>query len=210
MVCTSAKHRHPGSSLQATHEVSGAPCGSFLKGREVADEDITTGGRIRMMGTQAPVVAPIPCQVQCAGCRRILNVPSGIVNFQCPKCKLPQVLPPLLCTQGLARGIDSSKIQLPCANCRAVLNVPPGLTRFVCPQCRVELAVDPVKLAAYMSSLSQLNSFGNGQGTSGVSTVGLASNVIDGTGDSTWSKQLGASSLAMEEVNEVGFVLSPS
>lgn len=169
-----------------------------LEGRDVAKEAISTGRRNRMVDTgQAPVVAsaPTPCQVQCAGCRRILNVPSGIVNFQCPKCKLPQVLPPQLCTQGLARGIDSSKIQLPCANCRAVLNVPPGLTRFVCPQCRVELAVDPVKLAAYMSSLSQLNSFGNGQGTGGVSTIGLAGSVTDGT-----------SGLAMEEVNEVGFV----
>lgn len=70
--------------------------------------------------------------------------------------------------------------------------------------------MDPVKLAAYMSSLSQLNSFGNGQGTGGVSTIGLAGSVTDGTGDSTWSKQLSASGLAMEEVNEVGFISSPS
>ena len=89
----------------------------------------------------------------------------GNLNFQCPKCKLPQVLPPQLrSSQGLACGFDNTKIQLPCANCRAVLNVPPDLTRFVCPQCRVELAVDPVKLAAYMSSLSQLNALGNGPG----------------------------------------------
>ncbi|CAK9271564.1 unnamed protein product [Sphagnum jensenii] len=136
------------------------------------------------------------CQVQCAGCRRILNVPSGVVNFQCPKCKLGQIVPPLHHQQqqqqsggmqklqqqklgGLggggsggggqmvARGIDSSKIQLPCANCRAVLNVPPGLTRFVCPQCRVELAVDPLKLAAYMSSLSQFSVASNNAHISG-------------------------------------------
>lgn len=155
---------------------------------------------------QAPVLASAPtaCQVQCAGCRRILNVPSGIVNFQCPKCKLPQVLPLQLRTQGLARGIDSTKIQLPCANCRAVLNVPPGLTRFVCPQCRVELAVDPAKLAAYMSSLLHLNNVGNEQGSSGVSTTGYSGSIADGMEDSVWSKQLGASGYPMEEVSEVG------
>lgn len=172
-----------------------------------------TGRDGRMVqAAQAPVVAPAPTawQVQCAGCRRILNVPSGIVNFQCPKCKLPQVLPPQLRTQGLARGIDSTKIQLPCANCRAVLNVPPGLTRFVCPQCRVELAVDPAKLAAYMSSLSHLNNLGNAQGTSGVSTTGFSGSIADGMEDSIWSKQLGASSYPMEEMNEVGLRSSAS
>lgn len=156
----------------------------------------------------APVVtsAPTACQVQCAGCRRILNVPSGILNFQCPKCKLPQVLPPQLRSQGLARGIDNTKIQLPCANCRAVLNVPPGLTRFVCPQCRVELAVDPVKLAAYMSSLSQLNvqlnGSTNGQGAA-PPTVSLPGDAMD---DAVWNanNQLqGASGFALEEINEV-------
>ncbi|KAL3700029.1 hypothetical protein R1sor_018051 [Riccia sorocarpa] len=95
------------------------------------------------------------CQVQCAGpgCRCILSVPRGVLNFQCPQCKLPQALPPLL----HPRGVDSSKLQLPCANCRCILNVPPSLRRFVCPQCRVELAVDPLKLAAYRSSLAHLN-----------------------------------------------------
>lgn len=161
-------------------------------------------------GGAAPVVASAPtaCQVQCAGCRRILNVPSGILNFQCPKCKLPQVLPPQLRSQGLARGIDNTKIQLPCANCRAVLNVPPGLTRFVCPQCRVELAVDPVKLAAYMSSLSQLNALGNGgQGAPPtVSASGLLGSSLPEPMDETlWnSKPIhGASGFSMEEINEV-------
>ncbi|KAG6545283.1 hypothetical protein Mapa_013396 [Marchantia paleacea] len=95
------------------------------------------------------------CQVQCAGpgCRCILSVPRGVLNFQCPQCKLPQALPPLL----HPRGVDTSKLQLPCANCRCILNVPPTLRRFVCPQCRVELAVDPLKLAAYRSSLAHLN-----------------------------------------------------
>lgn len=165
-----------------------------------------------VQAAQAPVApsAPTAWQVQCAGCRRILNVPSGIVNFQCPKCKLPQVLPPQLRTQGLARGIDSTKIQLPCANCRAVLNVPPGLTRFVCPQCRVELAVDPAKLAAYMSSLSHLSNLGNAQGTIGVSTTGFSGSIADGMEDSIWSKQLGASGYPMEEMNEVGLWSSAS
>jgi LSD1 subclass zinc finger protein len=157
----------------------------------------------------APVVASAPtaCQVQCAGCRRILNVPSGILNFQCPKCKLPQVLPPQLRSQGLARGIDNTKIQLPCANCRAVLNVPPGLTRFVCPQCRVELAVDPVKLAAYMSSLSQLNALGNGQGAPPtVSAGGLPGSLaMDAMDDTGWNNKplQGANGFSMEEINEV-------
>lgn len=179
-----------------------------------AREEVGREGRRGKVGmvqtTGAPVVvsAPTACQVQCAGCRRILNVPSGILNFQCPKCKLPQVLPPQLrSSQGLARGIDSTKIQLPCANCRAVLNVPPGLTRFVCPQCRVELAVDPVKLAAYMSSLSQLNALGSGQGLlpTGVSAGGLPGSLADAMDDTGWnSKQLhGAGGFAMEEVNEV-------
>ncbi|CAM6105098.1 unnamed protein product [Calypogeia fissa] len=101
-------------------------------------------------------------QVQCAspGCRCILSVPRGVLNFQCPQCKLPQALPPVL----HPRGVDTTKLQLPCANCRCILNVPPTLRRFVCPQCRVELAVDPVKLAAYRSSLAHLNLL-SGQGT---------------------------------------------
>ncbi|KAG0590125.1 hypothetical protein KC19_1G074000 [Ceratodon purpureus] len=166
-------------------------------------EEEEGGAMVQAGGAPVVASAPTACQVQCAGCRRILNVPSGILNFQCPKCKLPQVLPPQLRSQGLARGIDNTKIQLPCANCRAVLNVPPGLTRFVCPQCRVELAVDPVKLAAYMSSLSQLNALGNGHGAPPtVSAGGLPGDAMDDTG---WnSKQLhGASGFSMEEINEV-------
>ncbi len=182
------------------------------------------------------------CQVQCAGCRRILNVPSGVVNFQCPKCKLAQIVPPLHHQQqqqqqqqqqsggmqklqqqklgGLgggggggggggsggggqmvARGIDSSKIQLPCANCRAVLNVPPGLTRFVCPQCRVELAVDPLKLAAYMSSLSQFSVPSNNAHISGFGVSEAAEP------PPSWTHYPlaggGGSSFPMDEVNEV-------
>lgn len=108
----------------------------------------------------APVVAAAPtaCQVRCAGCRGILNVPAGILEFRCPKCKLPQMLPPELRQQGAApppppQVLDPSKAQLPCANCRALLNVPHGLERFICPQCRVELAVDLTKLHHYLSSL---------------------------------------------------------
>lgn len=171
----------------------------------------TEAAMVQAGGAPAPVVASAStaCQVQCAGCRRILNVPSGILNFQCPKCKLPQVLPPQLrSSQGMARGIDNTKIQLPCANCRAVLNVPPGLTRFVCPQCRVELAVDPVKLAAYMSSLSQLNALGNGGPHGAPPTVSASSGLPPGDAmdDTLWNnnKQLhGASGFSMEEINEV-------
>ncbi|XP_024532194.1 protein FORGETTER 1 [Selaginella moellendorffii] len=122
--------------------------------------------------------APAACQVQCAGCRCVLNVPPGVIEFRCPKCKLAQMLPPQLHPQVMLppppplphlpppprpssapprAPADSSKIQLPCANCRAVLSVPPDLSRFVCPQCRVELAVDPAKLAGYMNSLAHLS-----------------------------------------------------
>ncbi len=183
------------------------------------------------------------CQVQCAGCRRILNVPSGVVNFQCPKCKLAQIVPPLHHQQqqqqqqqqsggmqklqqqklgGLgggggggggggsggggqmvARGIDSSKIQLPCANCRAVLNVPPGLTRFVCPQCRVELAVDPLKLAAYMSSLSQFSVASNNAHISGFGVSEAAEPPPSWTHYPLAGGGGGGSAFPIDEVNEV-------
>lgn len=139
---------------------------------------------VKAAGTPAPVVpaVPISCQVKCVGCTRVLNVPAGILDFQCPKCKLAQALPPMLrqqqAQQGGARGIDSSKIQLPCANCRAILNVPPGLTRFVCPQCRVELAVDPSKLQNYMTSLAQLN-FMNGQNPALLNSISNGGSVAE-------------------------------
>ncbi|KAF4389035.1 hypothetical protein F8388_026764 [Cannabis sativa] len=109
-------------------------------------------------------------QVRCAGCRSILTVTSGVLEFVCPSCKLPQMLPPELLSrpqkyvapaasytnppfsssspppQVPAHGIDPTKIQLPCANCRAILNVPHGLARFSCPQCGVDLAVDLSKI----------------------------------------------------------------
>lgn len=56
--------------------------------------------------------------------------------------------------QGIAQGIDPSKIQLPCAHCKSLLNVPHGLDRFMCPQCKVELAVDLTKLHNYLTTLS--------------------------------------------------------
>ncbi|GBG72349.1 hypothetical protein CBR_g11926 [Chara braunii] len=99
-------------------------------------------------------------QVQCAGCRRILNVPAGLYEFACPKCSLLQALPPQLRQGPAAGGVSGAKIQLPCANCRAILNVPHGLHRFRCPQCHVELAVDPDKLAAYLSSMMGSNRSG--------------------------------------------------
>lgn len=112
-------------------------------------------------GAPGPIVAPTPtaCQVRCAGCRGILNVPAGITEFACPNCKLQQMLPPELRhqqqqQQGIAQGIDPSKIQLPCAHCKSLLNVPHGLDRFVCPQCKVELAVDLTKLHNYLTTLS--------------------------------------------------------
>lgn len=36
------------------------------------------------------------CQVRCAGCRLILTVASGHMEFVCPTCQLPQMLPPEL------------------------------------------------------------------------------------------------------------------
>ncbi|PKU73497.1 hypothetical protein MA16_Dca008061 [Dendrobium catenatum] len=109
------------------------------------------------------VPPPLPgsCQVRCARCHEILTVAPGITEFSCPKCQLPQMLPPeLMLTGGATRrqtppaqGIDPTKIQLPCARCKAILNVPHGLTRFNCPQCGVDLAVDLSKLHQYFSSV---------------------------------------------------------
>ncbi|CAN1263030.1 Protein FORGETTER 1 [Linum perenne] len=110
-----------------------------------------------------PSSLPEGVQVRCAGCRMILTVAPGVVEFVCPTCHMPQMLPPELLSrphpqphgqistpspppQVPAHGIDPSKIQLPCANCKALLNVPHGLARFVCPQCGVDLAVDVSKL----------------------------------------------------------------
>ncbi|XP_010537824.1 PREDICTED: protein strawberry notch [Tarenaya hassleriana] len=121
-------------------------------------------------------------QVRCAGCRVILRVKTGVVEFSCPTCQLPQMLPPELIARARphfqqpqpiqtlpplqqqlkplnlprppvpAHGIDPTKMQLPCANCQAILNVPHGLTRFSCPQCNVELAVDVSKLNQSLSA----------------------------------------------------------
>ncbi|KAL5568778.1 hypothetical protein UlMin_025353 [Ulmus minor] len=107
-------------------------------------------------------------QVRCAGCRAILTVSPGVVEFVCPTrtCQLPQMLPPELMSRPHqkvpippplplpaphvpAHGVDPTKIQLPCANCKAILNVPHGLARFNCPQCRVELAIDVSKLKQF-------------------------------------------------------------
>ena len=100
-------------------------------------------------------------QVRCAGCRRILTVGPGLVDFVCGTCQMHQMLPPELMsrvnnnnnhhqqqmnTQVPAQGIDPTKIQLPCVNCKALLNVPHGLSKFSCPQCSVDLAVDFSKL----------------------------------------------------------------
>ncbi|XP_010472790.1 PREDICTED: protein strawberry notch [Camelina sativa] len=63
--------------------------------------------------TQSPVQPPPPLsapphsaaaggvlrgdvQVRCAGCRVILRVKTGVVEFSCPTCQLPQMLPPEL------------------------------------------------------------------------------------------------------------------
>ncbi|KAH9617593.1 hypothetical protein KSS87_008529 [Heliosperma pusillum] len=59
------------------------------------------------MSLQSPTPTPSPqsngsgaaavgCQVRCAGCRLILTVAPGVAEFVCPKCRLPQMLPPEL------------------------------------------------------------------------------------------------------------------
>lgn len=117
--------------------------------------------------SQSLLPPPSGCQVRCAGCHWILTVASGMTEFSCPKCQLPQMLPPELMIPGRrppppAQGIDPTKIQLPCARCKAILNVPHGLTRFACPQCGVDLAVDMSKLHNYMSAAG--SALGTGQG----------------------------------------------
>ncbi|KAG0494617.1 hypothetical protein HPP92_005611 [Vanilla planifolia] len=112
-------------------------------------------------GPATPPPPPGSCQVRCARCHEILTVAAGITEFSCPKCQLPQMLPPeLMLTVGNARrppppaqGIDPTKIQLPCARCKAILNVPHGLSRFNCPQCGVHLAVDLAKLHHYFATI---------------------------------------------------------
>lgn len=100
------------------------------------------------------------CQVRCAGCKTILTVAAGLTEFVCPKCSLPQMLPPELLRSpqhaqqqrsAATHGIDPTKIQLPCAHCKAILNVPHGLSRFNCPQCGVDLAVDLSKIRQLFS-----------------------------------------------------------
>ncbi|CAK9179674.1 unnamed protein product [Ilex paraguariensis] len=97
------------------------------------------------------------CQVRCAGCKMILTVGPGLLEFVCPTCQLPQMLPPELMRAQQQRtvpahGIDPTKIQLPCAHCKAILNVPHGLSRFNCPQCGVDLAVDLSKMKQFFPS----------------------------------------------------------
>ncbi|KAJ6805278.1 protein FORGETTER 1 [Iris pallida] len=43
-----------------------------------------------------PPRRPAPCQVRCARCHEVLTVAHGITEFSCPKCQLPQMLPPEL------------------------------------------------------------------------------------------------------------------
>ncbi|XP_021692563.2 protein FORGETTER 1 isoform X3 [Hevea brasiliensis] len=115
--------------------------------------------------TPAPQSQGGGVQVRCAGCRMILTVAPGLIDFVCPSCQMHQMLPPELMSrvhnnhqqkniqqsQVPAHGIDPSKIQLPCANCKAILNVPHGLARFACPQCGVDLAVDLTKVKQFFS-----------------------------------------------------------
>lgn len=110
----------------------------------------------------------VGCKVRCAGCKLVLTVPPGLIEFSCPTptCQLPQMLPPEFMpanqTQTLAlppppapvqqhrnappHGIDPTKIQLPCYECKAVLNVPHGMSKFNCPQCLSTQSVNMSKL----------------------------------------------------------------
>ncbi|OVA03143.1 zinc finger protein [Macleaya cordata] len=122
---------------------------------------------------------PLPSQVRCAGCRMILSVAPGMMEFICPTCQLPQRLPPELMRNHhfhhqqppplsllppppppppvQTHGIDPTKIQLPCAHCKAILNVPHGLSRFSCPQCGIDLAVDVSKLKQFIEPPEEVN-----------------------------------------------------
>ncbi|XP_073000947.1 LOW QUALITY PROTEIN: protein FORGETTER 1 [Typha latifolia] len=136
-----------------------------------------SGPRTQVPPLPPPGPAPAPpgsCQVRCAGCHGILSVAPGMTEFICPKCQLPQMLPPELMANAAAKGpsppapapppprrpppqaqgIDPTKIQLPCARCKAILNVPHGLSRFACPQCGVDLAVDLSKLQHFFGASS--------------------------------------------------------
>ncbi|KAL0725755.1 hypothetical protein Bca4012_040354 [Brassica carinata] len=77
--------------------------------------------------TQSPVQPPPPLpapphssgggvsrgdvQVRCAGCRVILRVKTGVVEFSCPTCQLPQMLPPELLSRARTQQQPPPPIQ---------------------------------------------------------------------------------------------------
>lgn len=74
--------------------------------------------------TQSPVQPPPPhsggggvirgdVQVRCAGCRVILRVKTGVVEFSCPTCQLPQMLPPELLSRARPQFPQSQQQQPP-------------------------------------------------------------------------------------------------
>ncbi|XP_056849732.1 protein FORGETTER 1 [Raphanus sativus] len=50
-------------------------------------------------------------QVRCAGCRVILRVKTGVVEFSCPTCQLPQMLPPELLSRARQQQQQPPPIQ---------------------------------------------------------------------------------------------------
>lgn len=89
--------------------------------------------------TQSPVQPPPPLpppphsggggvlrgdvQVRCAGCRVILRVKTGVVEFSCPTCQLPQMLPPELLSR--ARPQFPQSQQPPPPQPQPIQTIPP-------------------------------------------------------------------------------------
>ncbi|CAH2067889.1 unnamed protein product [Thlaspi arvense] len=93
--------------------------------------------------TQSPVQPPPPLpapphssgggvlrgdvQVRCAGCRVILRVKTGVVEFSCPTCQLPQMLPPELLSRARPQFPQSQQQQQQQQQPPPIQTLPPPL-----------------------------------------------------------------------------------
>ncbi|EFH65499.1 EMB1135 [Arabidopsis lyrata subsp. lyrata] len=98
--------------------------------------------------TQSPVQPPPPLpapphsagggvirgdvQVRCAGCRVILRVKTGVVEFSCPTCQLPQMLPPELLSRARPQ-FPQSQQQPPPPQPQPIQTLPPPIQQQLKP-----------------------------------------------------------------------------
>ncbi|KAK9684141.1 hypothetical protein RND81_10G189300 [Saponaria officinalis] len=84
---------------------------------------------------------PVGCQVRCAGCRLILTVAPGVAEFVCPKCRLPQMLPP-----ELLKNFRPTPPPPPLPNVNPNPNPNPNFTPPSVPQQTQAQGIDPSKM----------------------------------------------------------------